>query len=81
MSIKGYIDQQDTRNAAADQLHVEHGARLAAAEAILQQSQPVAMNDFEIRMRSWERFKYTLLGAVVVVNALLGVIEDYATHH
>ena len=80
--IKGYIDGQDKRNTAADQLHAEHGTRITAMEATLNQAQPVATKaDTEVRLRSLERFKYTLLGAVVVVNAAAGFIEYLATHH
>jgi len=67
--IKSHIEALDTRNAAADLIHAEHAARLAAAESVLQQAQPVrTQQDHEVRLRSLERFKYTLLGAVVVVN-------------
>jgi len=80
--IKSHIDSQDQRNAAADQLHVEHGTRLTTVEAILQQAQPITVhNDQETRLRSLERFKYTLLGAVIVINAAAAYIEYLLTHH
>ena len=80
--IKAHIDGQDRRNTAADQLHVEHGARLTAVEGILQQAQPISTKaDVEIRLRSLERFKYTLLGAVIVINGAAAFIEYLLTHH
>jgi hypothetical protein len=80
--IKSHIDNQDQRNVAADQLHAEHGARIAAMQTILDQAQPVVTKtDFETRIRSLERFKYMLLGSVVVINIALGVIEYLLTHH
>jgi hypothetical protein len=79
--IKSHIDGQDQRNAAADQLHVEHGARLTSLEATVNQAQPVKVQaDFEARIRSLERFKFTLLGAVIVINGAAAFIEYLLTH-
>lgn len=68
--IKGHIETLDSRNAAADQLHVEHAQRITTAETTLARADlAVRLPDHEVRLRSLERFKYTLLGAVIVVNA------------
>ena len=80
--IKGHIEQLDSRNSAADQIHVEHAARIAQAESVLLTAQPVKTQaDHEVRLRSLERFKYTLLGAVVVVNAAADWIFYLITRH
>src|SRR5262244_3301201 len=74
-SIKSHIEQLDTRNAAADQIHVEHSARISGIQTIIDQAQPVATRtDFETRIRSLERFKFTLLGAVIVINGAAAFI-------
>ena len=79
--IKSHIDSQDQRNTAADQLHVEHGARLSAIQTILDQAQPVTVQaDHETRLRSLERFKYTLFGAIVVINGAAAFIEYLLSH-
>ena len=81
-SIKGHIETLDTRNAAADQIHVEHAGRITKVESVLLAAQPEAMKtDFEIRIRSLERFKYTLFGAVIVVNAAAAYIEYLLIHN
>jgi predicted component of type VI protein secretion system len=79
--IKAHIAAQDQRNTAADLLQAEHGTRLTAIEATLNQSQPVATHqDQENRIRSLERFKYMLLGAVIVVNTGAAYIEYLLRH-
>lgn len=68
--IKGHIETLDSRNAAADQLHVEHAQRITLVETSLAKADlAVRLPDTEVRVRALERFKYTLLGAVIVVNA------------
>ena len=75
--IRGHIDSQDKRNTSADQLHTEHGTRLTAVEAVLAQSQPVQLGE---RVTSLERFKFTLLGAIVALQAVFGAVEYLIVH-
>ena len=80
-SIKDHIGRLDSRNAAADQIHVEHAGRLTKIENVVLSAQPEATHkDFEVRIRSLERFKYTLFGAVIVVNAAAAFIEYLLIH-
>jgi predicted component of type VI protein secretion system len=76
--IRGHIDSQDKRNTSADQLHAEHGARITAMEAMLQQAQPVQLG---ARVTSLERFRYTFLGAIVTLQAAVGLVEYLVLHH
>ena len=81
VAIQGHLGQLDTRNAAADQLNKEHGDRLTAAERILVAADlPVAMRDYEVRVRSLERFKWALMGALVLANGAAFIIEYLLTH-
>lgn len=75
--IKSHIAGQDTRNAAADQIHAEHGIRLTTIEAIVAQAQPVQLG---ARVASLEKFKYLLLGAIIVLQAAIGVAEYLLAH-
>lgn len=80
--IKGHIEQLDNRNAAADQIHVEHAQRITATETALARADlAVRLPDHEVRVRSLERFKYLLLGAVIVVNAAADWLVYLLTHH
>lgn len=79
--IKGHIEQLDSRNTAADLLHVEHGQRITAAEAALAKADlAIRLPDHEVRLRSLERFKYTLFGAVIVVNGAADYLIYLLTH-
>ena len=80
--IKGHIEQLDTRNSAADQLHVEHAQRIALVETALARADlAVRLPDTEVRVRSLERFKYLLLGAVIVVNGAADWLIYLLTRH
>jgi hypothetical protein len=81
-SIKSHLEMIDSRNTAADQLHTGHGSRLTAMESLLLKAQPeTRLADHEVRVRSLERFKYALLGALILVNALGVFIEYLLTKH
>lgn len=81
VSIKGHLEQLDTRNAAADELHKEQGERLRKLETAVESAKlPSTLPDYEVRLRALERFKYTLLGAVLVVNTLIALAEYALTH-
>ena len=82
VSIKGHLEQLDTRNASADQIHVEHGQRIAAAETVLLTANlPAVLPDHETRVRGLERFKYMLLGAVILINGAAALIEYLLSRH
>jgi len=82
LSIKNHLEQLDSRNAAADELHREQSDRIRAAENVLSGANlATVLPDHEVRVRSLERFKYTLLGAVIVINGAAAYIEYLLTHH
>lgn len=81
-AIRGHLEQVDTRNTAADQIHAEHAERIRATEQLVDRAGvATVIPDHEVRMRSLERFRWTLLGAVIAINALATVIEYLATRH
>jgi len=82
LGIRAHMEQLDSRNTAADELHREQSDRIRAAENVLSGANlATVLPDHEVRVRSLERFKYTLLGAVIVINGAAAYIEYLLTHH
>lgn len=79
--VRSHIERLDSRNTAADLLHVEHGQRISAVETTLNKADlTVKLPDHETRVRSLERFKYMLFGAVVVVNGIADWVFYVISH-
>jgi len=67
--------------AELDELLGEREKINTSLQGIIDQAQPVATRtDFENRIRSLERFKFTLLGAVFVINGAAAYIEYLLRH-
>lgn len=80
--IRSHIEQLDTRNAAADQIHVEHASRLAKVESVIAEAQPVkTLEGYGSRIASLEKFKYLLIGALIFINAIAVFVEYLLSHY
>lgn len=81
VSIKSHLETLDSRNSAADELHREHSDRIRKLEIITDAANSkVTHADYEVRLRGLERFKYTLFGAIIIVNGAIGFIEYLLAH-
>lgn len=59
----------ESRNSDADRLHADHEARIRAVEGALPSS-------LEGRIMALEKFRWQLVGALVVINVLAVVVEQ-----
>jgi hypothetical protein len=79
--IRLHIDTQDKRNASDDQLHSDYSRRLSSLEGVVQQVQPVSSHaEYDNRLQSLERFKYVLIGAMIALQAVVGLAEYLLLH-
>lgn len=80
VSIKSHLETIDNRNSAADELHREQNDRIRKVEEIITAANLVTViPDVEVRLRTLERFKYTLVGALVLLNGMAVFIEYLLT--
>lgn len=79
--LAGHIERIDGRNEAADRLHADHEGRMRAIEQVSAQTAATATQlvkdgaDKEVRVRSLEKFRWQIAGALIAINALAVVIE------
>lgn len=80
------MERVDERNHQADQLHADHEGRIRTAEHEIGRAVSAVESltakgaDQEGRMRSLEKFRWQVVGALVVINALAVVIEWALSH-
>jgi hypothetical protein len=76
-----HMERVDERNRQADQLHTDHEGRLRTAEHEVQALTGKVDGlikdgaDQEGRMRSLEKFRWQVVGALLVINALAVIVE------
>lgn len=75
------MERIDERNHQADQLHTDHEGRIRTAEHEIGkagsavESLTAKAADTEGRMRSLEKFRWQVIGALITINALAVIIE------
>lgn len=87
-----HMERIDTRNLTADQLHSDHETRLRTLEKIdaagldkltteVEALGRLGLAEVPGRVSALEKFRWTLTGALVAVQVLIGVLEYVLLGH